>query len=92
MASRYRNRLEVYCDILEAIENERTHNNVKPTHIQKKSKTSYDKFIIHIRELKKNKLINQNLPLSNSTKGIRFINECKTLKKIVKKMHKKYLD
>lgn len=93
MTKKYRNRLEIYCDILEEIQNEQINpKGVKLTNIQKKVGMSYDKLVKYLKVLKRKKLIMCEIPIKNSDKGIRFVNDCIILKKHIKLMHKKYLN
>lgn len=69
-----RARMQIYFDILQAIKEELTDGEVKPTRIQFKSNLSYNNLLQHLRELEKIKMISRN-PILLTEKGKSFIQD-----------------
>ncbi len=69
-----RARMQIYFDILQAIKEELTDGEVKPTRIQFKSNLSYNNLLQHLRELEKIKMISRN-PILLTEKGKSFVED-----------------
>ena len=69
-----RARIQIYFDVIQAIQEELTNGTVKPTRIQFKSKLSYDSLLQYLQELKKLKMISNN-PIVLTEKGKSFIQD-----------------
>ena len=69
-----RARMQIYFDILQAIKEELTDGEVKPTRIQFKSNLSYNNLLQHLKELEKIKMISRN-PILLTEKGKSFIQD-----------------
>ncbi len=81
-----RNRLEIYYDILSAIQKDAENGEVKPTRVQQLCNMSYDKFSKYLNELKKEDIIHQNSPLIITKKGQKFLQDYSKIKNFTKKM------
>jgi predicted transcriptional regulator len=86
-----RNKLEIYNDILSAIELELQSGQAKPTRVQSRSNLAYDKLVRYIDELKNKKMITQD-PLMITEKGRDFLQDYDRIKSFVFEMGVKYLD
>jgi predicted transcriptional regulator len=86
-----RNKLEIYNDILSAIELELQCGQAKPTRVQSRSNLAYDKLVRYIDELKHKKMITQD-PLMITEKGHDFLQDYDRIKSFVVEMGVKYLD
>jgi predicted transcriptional regulator len=69
-----RARMQIYFDILQAIKEELTSGEVKPTRIQFKSNLSYNNLLQFLRELEKIKMISRN-PILLTEKGKSFVQD-----------------
>ncbi len=86
-----RNKLEIYNDVLSAIELELQSGQAKPTRVQTRSNLAYDKLARYINELKYKDMITQE-PLSITEKGHDFLQDYDRIKSFVFEMGVKYLD
>ena len=86
-----RNKLEIYNDVLSAIELELQSGQAKPTRVQSRSNLAYDKLARYINELKYKDMITQE-PLSITEKGHDFLQDYDRIKSFVFEMGVKYLD
>jgi Predicted transcriptional regulator len=66
--------MQIYFDILQAIKEELTDGEVKPTRIQFKSNLSYNNLLQYLRELEKIKMISRN-PILLTEKGKSFVKD-----------------
>ena len=66
--------MQIYFDILQAIKEELTDGEVKPTRIQFKSNLSYNNLLQHLKELEKIKMISRN-PILLTEKGTSFVKD-----------------
>ena len=85
-----RAKLEIYFDILNAIQNEAAYGQVKPTRLQYGSNMSYDKLTRYLDELKVKNMIN-NPPLFITEKGRLFLKDFGEIKKVIQKLGLDYL-
>ena len=69
-----RARMQIYFDILQAIKEELTNGDVKPTRIQFKSNLSYNNLLQYLKELEKIKMISRN-PILLTEKGKSFVRD-----------------
>jgi predicted transcriptional regulator len=83
--------MEIYSDILSAIELELTNGEAKPTRVQSLSNLAYDKLVRYLEELEGRKMIMQN-PLQITEKGHDFLQDYDRIKGFVNAMGVKYLD
>jgi predicted transcriptional regulator len=83
--------LEVYNDILSAIELELQSGQSKPTRVQSRSNLAYDKLVRYIDELKNKKMITQD-PLLITEKGHDFLQDYDRISNFILEMGIKYLD
>lgn len=81
-----RSKLDIYFDILYAIQQEETTTGVKPTIIQYKSGMSYDKVMKHLKVLQVKKLISKKEYYHITEKGHIFLTEYSMVKEFVEKM------
>ncbi|MFL6473643.1 MAG: winged helix-turn-helix domain-containing protein [Nitrososphaera sp.] len=84
-----RNKLEIYNDILSAIEVELTNGEAKPTRVQSLSNLAYDKFVRYLDELESKEMILQN-PLMMTEKGYDFLQDYDRIRDFVNAMNIKY--
>ena len=84
-----RNKLEIYNDILSAIEVELTNGEAKPTRVQSHSNLAYDKFVRYLDELESKEMILQN-PLMMTEKGYDFLQDYDRIRDFVNAMNIKY--
>ncbi|MFQ5440970.1 MAG: winged helix-turn-helix domain-containing protein [Nitrosopumilaceae archaeon] len=85
-----RSRLELYYDILQALEKVSQQGEAKPTRVQQLCNMSYDKFSKLLKEIKKNNLI-QFSPLKITKKGQKFLHDYTKIKNFTKKMEIEFL-
>ena len=85
-----RNRLEIYHDIISAIQKDAENGEVKPTRVQQLSHMSYDKFSKYLTELKKENMI-KNPVLKVSKKGLKFLQDYTKIKNFTKQMELEFL-
>ncbi len=83
--------MEIYNDILSAINLELTNGEAKPTRVQTLSNLAYDKLVRYLNELEGKKMIMQN-PLQITEKGRDFLQDYDRIKGFVLDMGLKYLD
>jgi predicted transcriptional regulator len=74
-----RNKMEIYNDILNAINLELTNDEAKPTRVQSLSNLAYDKLVRYLNELERKKMILQN-PLPITEKGRDFLQDYDRIK------------
>ena len=86
-----RNKLEIFHDVLCAIQNEATSGEIKPTRIQFLCNTSYDKLMKYLAELEQKKMIINN-PLSLTEKGQQFVREYSVIKEFIQKLGLEYIE
>ncbi len=77
--------MEIYHDILSAIQKDAENGEVKPTRVQQLSHMSYDKFSKYLTELKKENMI-QNPVLKVTKKGQKFLQDYTKIKNFTKQM------
>jgi predicted transcriptional regulator len=83
--------MEIYNDILSAINLELTNGEAKPTRVQTLSNLAYDKLVRYLNELEGKKMIMQD-PLQITEKGRDFLQDYDRIKGFVLDMSVKYLD
>jgi predicted transcriptional regulator len=83
--------MEIYNDILSAINLELTNGEAKPTRVQTLSNLAYDKLVRYLNELEGKKMIMQD-PLQITEKGRDFLQDYDRIKGFVLDMGLKYLD
>lgn len=86
-----RSKLEIYNDILSAIELELQSGQAKPTRVQSRSNLAYDKLARYFDELKYKEMITQD-PLRITDKGHDFLQDYERIKAFLLEMGVKYLD
>jgi predicted transcriptional regulator len=82
--------MEIYNDILSAINLELTYGEAKPTRVQSLSNLAYDKLVRYLNELEGKKMIIQD-PLQITEKGRDFLQDYDRIKGFVLDMGVKYL-
>jgi predicted transcriptional regulator len=82
--------MEIYNDILTAINVELTNGQAKPTRVQSLSNLAYDKLVRYLNELEVKKMIIQD-PLQITEKGQDFLQDYNRIKGFVLDMGIKYL-
>jgi predicted transcriptional regulator len=83
--------MEIYNDILSAINLELTNGEAKPTRVQSLSNLAYDKLVRYLSELEIKKMIIQD-PLQITEKGRDFLQDYDRIKGFLNNMGIKYLD
>jgi predicted transcriptional regulator len=83
--------MEIYNDILSAINLELTNGEAKPTRVQTLSNLAYDKLVRYLKELEGKKMIMRD-PLQITEKGRDFLQDYDRIKGFVLDMGAKYLD
>lgn len=83
--------MEIYNDILSAINLELANGEAKPTRVQSLSKLAYDKLVRYLNELERKKMILQN-PLQITEKGRDFLQDYDRIEGFMFEMGLKYLD
>lgn len=83
--------MEIYNDILSAINVELTNGEAKPTRVQTLSNLAYDKLVRYLNELEGKKMIMQD-PLQITEKGRDFLQDYDRIKGFVLDMGLRYLD
>jgi predicted transcriptional regulator len=83
--------MEIYNDILSAINVELTNGEAKPTRVQTLSNLAYDKLVRYLNELEDKKMIMQD-PLQITEKGRDFLQDYDRIKGFVLDMGLRYLD
>jgi predicted transcriptional regulator len=74
LAKPKRNKIEIYNDILKAINLELTNGKAKPTRVQYLSNLAYDKLVRYLNELEMKEMILRN-PLRITEKGRDFLQD-----------------
>ena len=82
--------MEIYYDVLSAINYEMSNGEVKPTRIQYLSNMSYDKLQNYFDELNSKKLITK-MPLALTDRGKEFLQDYGKIKDFIKKMELEYI-
>jgi len=85
-----RSKLEIYNDILNAIQIESQQGEVKPTRIQHQSNMSYDKMSKYLKELENKKMITIS-PIQLTEKGQKFLKDYEKIKEFLSDMQMEYL-
>jgi predicted transcriptional regulator len=85
-----RKKLELYNDILTAVQYEATKGEVKPTRVQHLCNTSYDKMSKYLDELYNKKMIEKS-PLSVTDRGKKFLQDYSKIKDFIKEMELEYV-
>ena len=82
--------MEIYNDILNAVQREAQEGEVKPTRIQHQSNLSYDKMSRYLKELENKKMITAS-PIQITDKGKKFLNDYDKIKDFLSEMRMEYL-
>ena len=85
-----RKKLELYNDVLSAVQEEATQGEVKPTRVQHLCNTSYDKMSKYLDELYNKKMIEKS-PLSITDKGKKFLQDYSKIKDFITEMELEYV-
>ena len=83
--------MEIYNDILSAINLELTNGEAKPTRVQTLSNLAYDKLVRYLNELEGKKMIIQD-PIQRTEKRVDFLQDYDRINGFVLDMGLKYLD
>ncbi len=83
--------MEIYNDILSAINLELANGEAKPTRVQSLSNLAYDKLVRYLNELEGKKMIMQN-PLDITEKGQDFLQDYDRIRDFVAAMGVKYFN
>ncbi|MCI0559073.1 MAG: winged helix-turn-helix domain-containing protein [Nitrososphaera sp.] len=83
--------MEIYNDILSAIERELPNGEAKPTKVQSLSNLAYDKLVRYLNELEDKKMITK-APLTITERGRDFLQDYDRIRDFVNAMGVKYLD
>jgi predicted transcriptional regulator len=83
--------MEIYNDILSAINVELTNGKAKPTRVQTLSNLAYDKLVRYLNELENKKMIMQD-PLQITEIGRDFLQDYDRIRDFVTAMDVKYFD
>ncbi|MFY9869522.1 MAG: winged helix-turn-helix domain-containing protein [Candidatus Nitrosopolaris sp.] len=86
-----RNKMEIYNDVLNAIAQELTDGEAKPTRVQILSNLAYDKLVRYLNDLEGKKMIIQD-PLGITERGRDFLEDYDRIKDFILTMGVKYLD
>jgi predicted transcriptional regulator len=86
-----RNKMEIYNDVLNAIAQELTDGEAKPTRVQILSNLAYDKLVRYLNDLEGEKMIIQD-PLGITERGRDFLEDYDRIKDFILTMGVKYLD
>ena len=82
-----RHKLQIYYDILLAIQEEATaEKGARPTRIQHLSNMSYDKMMRYLNELETKKMINKADTLSLTDQGREFLRDYGKIKDLIERM------
>lgn len=84
-----RSKLEIYHDILLAINESIDNGTTKPTHVQYRSNMSYNNLMKYLKELEEKNLVTMN-PLFITEKGNRFLNDFGKIKNVIQKIDSDY--
>jgi predicted transcriptional regulator len=85
-----RSKLEIYHDILNAIQKEMINGEAKPTRVQALCNLAYDKLVRYLMELEGKKMITQS-PLGITDRGQDFLQDYERIKDFLSEMGLKYL-
>ena len=85
-----RTKLEIFYDILTAIQNEGFSGEVKPTRVQQRSNISFDKFSRYLDALTCEGLIH-NSPITITEKGKKLLQDYDKIKDFLNKMKLEYV-
>ncbi|MDH3823751.1 MAG: transcriptional regulator [Nitrosopumilus sp.] len=85
-----RNKLQIYYDILKAINHESKLGKVKPTRVQNLCHMSYDKFSKYLFELERKNMIH-NSDIKITVKGNRFLRDYGNINSLIEKFQLKYV-
>ena len=85
-----RTKLEIFYDIITAIEKESYNQEAKPTRVQQRCNMSYDKFSKYVQALTHLNLINYNSVLSITDKGRKFLKDYEKIKGFLTDMKLEY--
>lgn len=91
MPEERRSKLEIFFDILYAINSEYTNGIIKPTKLQTHVKMSYDKLMKYLKELEEKEFVKIE-PISMTQKGERFLRDYSNVVETISVMKNKYLD
>jgi predicted transcriptional regulator len=83
--------MEIYNDILSAINLELVNGEAKPTRVQTLSNLAYDKLVRYLNELEAKKMIMQD-PLEITEKGRDFLQDYDRIRDFITAMGIKYFD
>jgi predicted transcriptional regulator len=86
-----RNKMEIYNDVLNAIAQELTDGEAKPTRVQILSNLAYDKLVRYLNDLEGKKMIIED-PLGITERGRDFLEDYDRIKDFILTMGVKYLD
>ncbi len=81
-----RSKIDIYYDIIIAIQQETTEGGAKPTKVQYLSNMSYDKLMLHLEELEKKKMINKGDMLSITERGREFLANYEKMREFLERM------
>lgn len=90
MVREKRKKLEIYNDILNAIQDEASSGEIKPTRVQYRCNMSYDKMSNYLIELKQKKMI-QDSSLLLTAKGQKFLQDYSKIKEFTEKLELEYI-
>ena len=85
-----RTKLEIFYDILTAIQNESSSGEVKPTRVQQRCNMSFDKFSRYMEALKNEGLIRDSSPIITE-KGKKLLQDYDKIKDFLNKMKLEYV-
>ena len=85
-----RTKLEIFYDILTAIQNESSSGEVKPTRVQQRCNMSFDKFSRYMEALKNEGLIHDSSPIITE-KGTKLLQDYDKIKDFLNKMKLEYV-
>ena len=85
-----RSKLQIYYDILKAINHELELGKVRPTRVQNLCNISYDKFSKYLLELERKNMIH-NSEIQITVKGKRFLRDYGKINDLIEKFQLKYV-
>lgn len=85
-----RSKLQIYHDILNAINQESKLGKVKPTRVQNFCHMSYDKFSKYLLELERKNMIH-NSEIKITVKGHKFLRDYSKINNLIEKFQLKYV-
>ena len=86
-----RKKLELYYDVLDAIQKESFSGEVKPTRVQHLCNLSYDKMSKYLTELSAKNMI-KNKPIAITEKGQKFLQDYSKIKDFINEMELEYVN